>query len=132
MSGLIYRRNDMKRVLLAIVLLGFSSVSFGAFMSGHELLDHMENCVKYKAEQETNEYYRSCGVGNAYVAGVFDTGDSLSERWLFEKHFCKPDDVGRQQLEDIVRKYMIDHPEQMNFAAAGIVFDALVGAYPCE
>jgi hypothetical protein len=122
----------MMRVLLAVVLLGFSSVSFGAFMSGHELLAHMENCEKYHAGQETKENYRSCGVGKSYVAGVFDTGHSLAERWLFKNHVCKPDGVGRKQAADIVKKYMGDHPEQLDYAAAGIVFDALSQAYPCD
>jgi hypothetical protein len=122
----------MMRVLLAVVLLGFSSVSFGAFMSGYELLAHAENCEKYQAGQETEEYNRSCGVGRAYVAGVFDNAHSLTERWLFDKHFCKPDDVGKSQLIAVVKKYMGDHPEQMEFTAAGIVYDALVGAFPCD
>jgi hypothetical protein len=122
----------MKRILLAVVLLGFSSVSFGGFMSGYELLAHAGNCEKYQAGQETEEYNRSCGVGRAYVAGVFDTGHSLTERWLFQKHFCKPDDVDRKQLIAVVKKYMGDHPEQMEFTAAGIVYDALTGAYPCD
>jgi hypothetical protein len=64
--------------------------------------------------------------------GVFDTADSLTERWLFQKHFCKPNDVDREVLITTVRKYMDDHPEQMEFAAAGIVYDALTQAYPCD
>jgi hypothetical protein len=122
----------MMRVLLAVVLLGVSSVSFGAFMSGHELLAYAKECDKYRAGQSSQDYYRSCGSGKSYVAGVFDTVDTLSSRWLIEKHFCKPDDVDRNQLVAIVRKYMDDHPEQMDFAAAGIIFDALTQAYPCE
>ena len=122
----------MLQVLLAVLLLGVASVSFGAFMSGHELQAHMENCDKYRAGQETKQNYRSCGVGKTYVAGVFDTGHSLAERWLFERHICKPDDVGREQAVVIVKKYMGDHPEQLDYAAAGIVFDALTQAYPCN
>jgi hypothetical protein len=122
----------MMRVLIAVVLLGFSSVSFGGFMSGYELLAHTENCEKSQAGQETEEYNRSCLIGRAYVAGVFDNAHSLTERWLFVKHFCKPDGVGKSELIAVVKKYMGEHPEQMKFTAAGIVYDALTGAYPCD
>jgi hypothetical protein len=122
----------MMRVLLAVLLLGVSSVSFGAFMSGHELQAYAKECDKYRAGQETEEYNRACQVGRAYVAGVFDLGETLISRWVFEKRVCPPDDVSRNQLVTIVRKYMDDHPEQMDFAAAGLIYDSLVEAYPCE
>ena len=75
---------------------------------------------------------RSCLVGRAYVAGVFDNAHSLTERWLFVKHFCEPDGVGNSELVAVVKKYMGEHPEQMKFTAAGIVYDALTGVYPCD
>lgn len=122
----------MMRVLIAVVLLGVSNVGLAAFVSGHELLSYALECDKYREEPGSEAWTRSCGLGRSYVMGVFDTGHSLNERWVFEKHFCKPDDVDRSQVLAIVRKYMVDHPEQMDFAAAGIVFDALTQAYPCE
>jgi len=122
----------MMRVLLAVLLLGVSNVSFGAFVSGHELLAYSVECDKYQAEQESEAYIRSCEVGKSYVMGVFDMAHSLTERWLFQKHFCKSGELERHELLGIVRKYMLDHPEQMDFAAAGIVYDALTQAYPCE
>ena len=122
----------MKRMLLAVVLLGLSSVSFAAFMNGHQLQSYMSACDKYRAGEETGDYYRECGIAKSYVGAGFDTAQFLVERWLIEKRFCKPDDVDRNQLVDTVKKYMLDHPEQLKFSAAGIIFDALTQAYPCE
>ena len=120
------------RVLMAVLLLGVSNVGFTAFVSGHELLSYSLECDKYEGEPGTDAWVRSCGLGKSYIMGVFDTAHSLNQRWLFKKRFCKPDDVGRLQMVATVRKYMNDHPEQMDFAAAGIVYDALTQAYPCE
>jgi len=122
----------MMRMLLGVVLLSVSSVSFGAFISGHELLAYSIECEKHFAEKNSEAYIRSCGLGQSYIMGVFDTAHALNARWLFEKRFCKPDGLERHELLAIVRKYMHDHPEQMKFAAAGIVYDALTQAYPCE
>jgi len=122
----------MMRVLLAVVLLAVSSVSFGAFVSGHELLAYSVECDKQSAEKDSEASIRSCMLGKSYVMGAFDMAHSLNERWLFKKRFCKPYDVDRLQLLTVVKKYMRDHPEQMDFAAAGIVYDALTEAYPCE
>ena len=122
----------MMRMLLAVVLLGVSNVGFAAFVSGHELLSYSLECEKYRGEPGTEAWTRSCGIGQSYIMGVFDMAHSLNERWLFQKRFCKPYDVDRLQLSATVKKYMADHPEQMDFAAAGIVYDALTQAYPCE
>ena len=122
----------MMRVLLAVVLLGVSSVSFGAFVSGHELLAYSVECDKLSAEQDSEASNQACMLGRSYVMGVFDMAYSLNQRWMFQKHFCKPNDLDRPQLLVVVKKYMQDHPEQMDFAAAGIVYDALTEAYPCE
>ena len=122
----------MMRVLMVVLLLGVSNVGFAAFVSGHELMSYSLECDKYRGEPGTEAWTRSCGIGHSYIMGVFDTAQSLTERWVFEKHFCKPDDVDRYQLLALVKKYMADHPEQMDFAAAGIIYDALTQAYPCE
>jgi hypothetical protein len=124
----------MMRVLLAVLLLGVSSVSFGAtvFMSGNELQAYAKECDKYRAGEKTQEYFRSCGAGRAYVAGISDLYSVLNSRWLIEQHFCKPDDVSRDQLVATVRKYMDDHPEKLDSSGAGIIFDSLTEAYPCE
>ena len=122
----------MMRVLMAVLLLGVSNVGSAAFVSGHELLSYSLECEKYEGEPGSEAWARSCGIGKSYVMGVFDTAYALNERWVFKKRFCKPDDIDRLQMVTTVRKYMHDHPEQMDFAAAGIVYDALTQAYPCE
>ena len=122
----------MMRVLMVVLLLGVSNVGFAAFVSGHELMSYHLECDKYRGEPGTEAWTRSCGIGQSYIMGVFDTAHSLNERWLFLKRFCKPYDVDRLQLSATVKKYMTDHPEQMDYAAAGIVFDALSQAYPCD
>ena len=126
------RDGQKNSILLTEITFGVSSVSFGAFVSGHALLAHSVECDRSRTEQASEASALSCDIGRSYVMGVFDMAHSLTERWLFEKRFCKPDDVDRQQLLFTVRKFMDDHPEQMDFAAAGIVYDALTQAYPCE
>ena len=122
----------MMRVLMVVLLLSVSNVGFTSFVSGHELMSYHLECDKYRGEPGTEAWTRSCGIGQSYIMGVFDMAHSLNERWLFQKRFCKPDDVDRLQLSTTVKKYMTDHPEQMDFAASGIIYDALTQAYPCE
>ena len=122
----------MMRVLMVVLLLSVSNVGFAAFVSGHELMSYHLECNKYRGEPGTEAWIRSCGIKQTYIMGVFDTAYSLNERWLFQKRFCKPYDVDRLQLSATVEKYMTEDPEQMDFAAAGIIYDALTEAYPCE
>jgi len=119
-------------MLLAVLLLGVASVSFGQFMSGHELLDYARDCDKYREGEGSPEYYRSCGAGKLYTAGIYDLYVVLKDRWLLQETFCKPDDVDRSELVVTAKTYMENHPEKLDAAAAGVILDAFIEAYPCE
>ena len=45
--------------------------------------------------------------------------------------FCSPDSLTVLQAELIIKKYMNDHPEQLNAAQGDIAASAMYGAYHC-
>lgn len=45
--------------------------------------------------------------------------------------FCKPKTFTVSQFQRVVTKYLKDHPEELHFGAAFLVFKALSEAFPC-
>jgi len=45
---------------------------------------------------------------------------------------CIPTDASNQQLHDVIMRYLGDHPEQRHLPARGLVWNAMIEAFPCE
>ena len=87
--------------------------SIVSFESGNSLLSACE---------DPNQAPR-CG---GYVAGAADV---LAEQNTSK--ICRPVEVSIQQLADVVKKYLTDHPETRHYAATVQIFAALRAAFPC-
>lgn len=48
------------------------------------------------------------------------------------QRFCTPDNVTNGQMEDIVVKYLKDHPDERHMLAAILVVKAMTKAFPCS
>jgi len=59
-----------------------------------------------------------------YVEGVIDEGWSPAP--------CIPEGTDRKQIFQVVRKYLKDHPEQLDLRAATIIQKAVNEAWPCK
>ncbi|MCA1338092.1 Rap1a/Tai family immunity protein [Pseudooceanicola marinus] len=59
------------------------------------------------------------------------TDESNSAINAFLAH-CIPSDATNEQLRDIVVRYLSDHPESRHFPARGLIWNALMEAFPCS
>jgi len=60
-----------------------------------------------------------------YVAGTFDTLDAL-------KMTCRPNEVTMGQAQDMITKYLRDHPETRHLNASDLVGAFLAETFPCK
>jgi hypothetical protein len=101
----------MKKILLMLACVSMQASA--EFYDGNNLLSNLES---------TNELKRSMGYG--YVAGVFDAGQSTVH--------CSPEKVTLRQVVDMVKKLLLEMPEQRNMSADRFVFLAARQAWPCK
>jgi hypothetical protein len=98
--------------LIAGVLMAPVFAHAGGFLTGNDLLRHMD----------------SESIGNrmhalGFVVGVHDT--------LSDEVICAPTGVTAGQLRDVVKKKLVENPEVRDMGAAVLVMVTLAGTYPC-
>jgi hypothetical protein len=94
---------------------------------------------EYFAPLQSGEaLWRSCGGSLyvrapdrcwAYVTGVADA--VRLARGVALAHSCPPSDVQADELADVVRRFLAEHPESRRAPAAEVVGAALASAFPC-
>jgi len=67
-----------------------------------------------------------------YIIGVSDTIAFLQSADLLRTPYCLERHITQGQVEDVVTKYLQDHPADRHLAAASLVFHALTDALPCD
>jgi hypothetical protein len=68
----------------------------------------------------------------SYVDGVFETMSLIDNLRLKPRGFCAPKQpVQREQLVQIVRRYISDHPEFSDERTIVLVWAALSQSFPC-
>jgi hypothetical protein len=86
--------------------------------------------------QSGDELWRSCGSSLdtrapdrcwAYVAGIADAARLAPSAAV--PHSCAAADA--DELTDVVRRFLVEHPESRRRPAAQVVGVALARAYPC-
>ena len=45
--------------------------------------------------------------------------------------YCIPLTVTANQITDVVKKYLNDHPEQRHYSAVSLILDSMTNAFPC-
>jgi len=76
-----------------------------------------------------SQNYFSYGSCSGYLMGVADM--MAQPEWSYPAKACFPDEVVRGQLIAIVKKYISNHPDQLQSPALDIVAAALAQAFPC-
>jgi hypothetical protein len=104
----------MKYLIAAVLIVAVMNVSADVFISGHEL-------KKWCDTPESKHLYQRCG---GYIVGVNDLGTSAS-------FFCLPPEVTQSYVRVIVRNWLDENPEKLDFTASYLVRSALKEAYPC-
>lgn len=100
----------MRPVVAASTLfIAFSAQA--SFFTGNDLLEMING----------DDTKRSMAYG--YIMGSFDVGDQVAH--------CAPPGVKALQLVDIVKKFLVDHPEDRHQVGDAIVTGVMAGTFPC-
>lgn len=100
----------MKRILTAAALLAAISAQ-ASFFTGNDLLDLLGG----------TEAKRGLAIG--YIMGSFDVGDQVVH--------CVPPGVKPMQLVDIIKKFLIEHPEHRHIPGDAAITGIIAGTFPC-
>jgi Rap1a immunity proteins len=82
-----------------------------------------------KATDDKTKSPFNVGLCLGYIDGVIDRNDLA---YVHKSVVCVPSDVTNGQEEQIVMKYLNDHPERLHYAAALLVLEAMHQAFPCQ
>ncbi len=104
----------MKRILLMISLLTFSTFSNAEFYTGNDL---KQKCA---APSHIDD-----AICMGYVTGIYDA-------LVSQGALCSGGGVTIGQLQEIVKKYFNEHPERLHFTAQSLVRSSLREAFPCS
>lgn len=115
---------DMKQLLAGVVVAatllpasaGITAESVTMFQNGNQLYDR---CT---------EPNREMCLG--YVAGIFDALASGAS--IAGYSACMPSGTTVQQAVDVAMLFFTSHPEMRQYAAAGLVAQALADGFPCS
>ncbi len=116
--------------LSLLVALGVSTAPRAAmafFFDGYKLCDWCN-----VADEGSNK-----SMCTGFIGGVVDGQSNLRDLsgvdyvQIGELKYCRPGSVTMNQIANIVLKYLIDTPEKRHFSAAGLIFFAMVRAFPC-
>jgi len=77
----------------------------------------------------TSQNYFSYGSCSGYLMAVADM--MAQQEWPYPTKACFPDEVVRGQLIAIVKKYISNHPDQLQSPALDIAAAAFAQAFPC-
>lgn len=102
----------MKRLLL-ITLLVTSTAARAEFLSGNDLLGHLDS---------DSSAEKSFSLG--YIAGVTDAASDIL--------ICAPTTITTGQARDIVWKHLRANPQTRHYTASSLVIEALRKVWPCK
>jgi hypothetical protein len=109
----------LRAIFVGIGLASIPLSSSADFVSGNTLLSHIE------VGRGPNGLVAAAATGLGYLQGVVD---ALNQMDLT----CMPKtSVTVGQIERIVHKYLVNHPEGLHRGASVLVYLALDEAFPC-
>ena len=85
-----------------------------------------------------NDLYEWCGSAAdqglclGYVGGAYDAHQMHLNNRQDKKRLCVPGAVSLQQIVNVVKQYLVEHPEKRHFIAPMIVGLAAAEAWPCR
>ena len=66
-----------------------------------------------------------------YVAGASDTLSSLQALGKLPRQICTTTEVTDQQVADVAKQWLVNHPEARHAVAANLVHASMLTAFPC-
>jgi hypothetical protein len=106
-------------LIFALLLSGGAEAVEGTVRDGNMLFDVCQNGKPVPALEAFK-----MGMCVGFVTGVSDT--------LYGTTVCGPENVSVQQMVDVVKLYLTNHPERRHLAARDLAANALTEAFPCS
>lgn len=132
----------MKIWAIVIALCTQASVASAGFITGDELWELCEVGVTEELADEGLSYIDKMtgyalptpkySVCLSYAMGVIDSIDVAVKKGLMAPIFCVPSSVSDEQIEDVVVKFVEDHPEKRHLKGAAIIHAAITEGFPCQ
>lgn len=67
-----------------------------------------------------------------FILGVIDTHSTFVTWGDIEPLWCRPVNATAEQMRLVVQTYLKAHPEELHYAASGLVAIALRESFPCH
>lgn len=115
----------MRVVLMIIMLLIFSTSTHANYIRGKHLLEWYYLYKKVENRNPTIDLSDNLFVGsyNGYILGVLDSAENI---------LCTPFGIKNSQINEIVGKYLEEHPEKMEHPGSNLVYEAVNETFPCK
>jgi hypothetical protein len=95
-------------------------------ISGNNLYSY---CGPHTAAKPTDQWLLG-GTCMGYVTAIMDALSSGNSVNGFRA--CIPANADMNQTVDVVKMFIVEHPEKRHLVAAGLVAEALARAFPCR
>jgi hypothetical protein len=104
------------RLMALVLAAGFlwPACAFGQFRTGNDLY---AKCTASAGPERTECIGIVIGLADAFV---------------YDEKTCPPDGITVRQVEDLIVKYLRDHPELRHHSAPSLARTALQQAFPCK
>lgn len=126
----------IRLILVAVLCFIFAPMALAsAFHTGTDLSRSCRAFIRIVDRSEPRIYsdVKESDLCAGYIEGAldaFDTVQALSwgdrAKWI-----CAPESMQLEQVIRVFLKYTDDHPEDLHYSAANVVWLALHGAFPC-
>jgi hypothetical protein len=115
----------MKKILAGLLLASFALASHAeGYLDGNKLLMRFE--AKKRMVRDSPSGLASDAIdAGFYIGYVQGAAEALADS------LCLPGKLSASEAEDIVGKYLENHPKKLKEPASFLVRDALARAYPC-
>jgi len=100
------------KTIAALAIAAFAVTARAEFWSGNDLIEKLTSQSAFEK-----------GASLGYIMGVADTTLGL--------YHCASRNVTAGQVQDIVKKYLLERPENRHMTADVIVTAAMAIAFPC-
>jgi|HubBroStandDraft_6_1064221.scaffolds.fasta_scaffold240177_3 hypothetical protein len=110
----------MARLCFILIFYLISSTAYANIL-GDRLKQY---CAFYPGQTE------STTMCMGYIGGTLDTF-RLFER-MGTKLYCEPKEASGDQLIEMTKKYLVDHPSELHNTASSLILKMLIEAFPCQ
>ena len=113
---------SVRKAVLAAAFAVSSSPALANYLTGKDLYG---DCSKPQGSF-------SQGFCSGYISGVVDAIEHYQVGKGAEKSVCVPKEASIGQVKEVVVRYLTQHPDERNYTASSLVWDAVRNAFPCK